>query len=68
MPTGDSALEVVKVHYSNYWDETLKRTSKFVKPRCTDEVDDAAGDKTPYMLHLILSRQQHAAERHRPPH
>ena len=65
MPTGDKALEVVKVR--KFWDETLKRTSIYVTPRNTDVMDDAAGDKTPYKSHLILSRQHLAAERHRPP-
>ncbi|DBA67787.1 TPA: hypothetical protein ACH3X2_001221 [Trebouxia sp. C0005] len=40
MPTGDKALEVVKV--CNFWDETLKRTSIYVTPRNTDVMDDAA--------------------------
>ena len=67
MPTGDKALEVVKVHYGVFWEEILERTSKYVTPRSTDVRNDAAGDKTPYMSRLILSRQQQAAERHRPP-
>ncbi|DBA86917.1 TPA: hypothetical protein ACH3X2_000314 [Trebouxia sp. C0005] len=40
MPTGDKALEVVKVR--KFWDETLKHTSIYVTPRNTDVMDDAA--------------------------
>ena len=62
MPTSDKVLEVVKIYYGVFWDEVVKRTSKFVTPRSTDVPDDAAGDKTFYMSHLILisvnNRQQ----------
>ncbi len=68
MPTGDKALEIIKVYYKGFWDETVDRTSIYVTPRNTDVAEDPAGDKTSSVSQLILSCQQQAAERHTPPH